>query len=354
MDPTAGWTALLKLTAYGGIFWLATQLGRDRLRARQAVIATTVAAIAYSTYGLVVHFSGWDTILWMKKWAYLGDLTATFVNRNAFGGYAGVGLLCCLALAMHGLRPREERRAHDLAEDLLVRAAPFIVGSLVIGLALLLSHSRGALAASLIGILTLVACFAVGRLLRPKAAVVALALIVAAGVVSFLLYGDGTLMRALTANDEFADRENLYRVVMAAIGDAPLTGFGLGSFPAVFALYRDGTLLAPVTYEFAHSVHLELLLELGWPATALLYFAFAWILGTCVAGLFRRQRDQLYPAIAIASAALLGAHGVVDFSVQMPATAALLALLLGVGYAQSWSTGGSRRPVARRAAVPGV
>ena len=79
-------------------------------------------------------------------------------------------------------------------------------------------------------------------------------------------------------------------------------------------------------------------MDLGVPAAALLGLSFAVIAGVCLRGLMVRRRDRLYPALAVASMVLLGAHGLVDFSVQIPAVAATFALLLGLGFAQSWNT----------------
>ena len=60
-------------------------------------------------------------------------------------------------------------------------------------------------------------------------------------------------------------------------------------------------------------------------------------------GLIVRRRDGIYPAAALGAATLLGAHGLVDFSAQMPAIAAMLAMILGIGYAQSWNTADRHR-----------
>ena len=58
----------------------------------------------------------------------------------------------------------------------------------------------------------------------------------------------------------------------------------------------------------------------------------------CAAGVRRRQRDVIYPAVAVAAIVLVGVHSAVDFSLQIPAVGATFALILGVGCAQSCST----------------
>jgi O-antigen ligase len=343
VDPEMTRTALLRLACYGGVFWLAVQLGRDRSRARQVLVAVAVTGIAYATYGLVDHFAGWEHILWLEKWAYPGDLTATFVNRNAYGAYAGLGLLCCMGLFLHALRPSRNtapRRAYDLAEAVLVRAMPFLGGAVIVGSALLLSHSRGAFLCTGLGLLVLMVAVVVTRMIKPYAALVIALVVVGVGFGVLGLSGDVTVERLASTPAQVADdaRNDLYRLTGDAIADAPLTGHGFGAFLPAFRMYRDTSLAVPVVWDFAHNVYLEMAMDLGLPATALLYLSLTVVILTCLRGLLRRRRDHIYPAVALSAATLIGGHGVVDFSAQMPAIAVTLALLLGVGFAQSWGS----------------
>lgn len=342
-DPAMTWTAILRLACYGGIFWLAVQFGRDRSRAREALIALCVAGTVYAIYGLTVHLTGWESILWLKKWAYAGDLTSTFVNRNAYGAYAGLGVVCCIGLFINALRPRQDgqgRGAFDLVETLLLRALPYLACGLVIGTALLLSHSRGAFLSTGLALGVLLILLAAAGVVPRRMALPLIGAVALVALVAVSASGDGTITRLAeqTSAEHDSGRTNVYRLTMDAIADAPYTGMGLGTFKAAFHMYRDTTLLDPVVWDFAHNVPLELMMDLGVPAAALLGLSFAIIVGVCLRGLMIRRRDRLYPALAVASVVLLGAHGLVDFSVQMPAVAATFALLLGLGFAQSWNT----------------
>lgn len=339
LDPGRVGTALLQMLAYAGIFFLAVQLGRDRGRAREALVAVTVAGVLYAVYGLIVHFSGAERILWLEKWAYLGDVTATFVNRNAYGAYAGIGLICCTALFLQGLAiRRDERRAYQIAESVLIRSLPFLAAGLLVAMALLLSRSRGALGATGVGLISLCVALGAARILRPKVTIAAICGLVLAGLTTFTLGGEGVVDRIALQGVTDETRADLYRIALAAIGDAPLTGHGFGGFASTFSVYRDTSFPMPELFLQAHNLHLELALDLGLVAAALLYGAVGWTLATCVSGLSRRRRDQIYPAVALAAAVLLGLHGLIDFSLQMPAIAATFALLLGLGFTQSFPT----------------
>ncbi|WP_169732770.1 O-antigen ligase family protein [Azospirillum halopraeferens] len=343
VDAAMTYTAILRLACYGGIFWLAVQLGRERARAHEASVAFCLAGGLYAAYGLAVHFAGLNVILWLPKWAYHSDLTSTFVNRNSYGAYAGLAMVYCAGVFVYVLRPSHGgrgRRMTDLAEAVIVRALPYLLGALVTGSALLLTHSRGALLATAAALVILLVLLMVAGVLRTRMALVIVGAILAVGLVALAVSGDRTLERLTeqTGPEHDAARAHVYGLTADAIADAPLTGSGLGAFLPAFRIYRDSLLSYPVSWDYAHNVHLELAMDLGIPAAAMLYVCLAVIVAVCVRGLMRRRRDQIHPAMAIAAAALLGLHGLIDFSVQMPAIAATLALLLGIGYAQSWST----------------
>lgn len=339
-DPTLTWTAILRCLSFGGVFWLAVQLGRHRGRARQAVILIAISATAQALYAIILQAIGSETILWFDKWAYRGDMTGSFVNRNAFGAYLGIGLLCCLGLAIDHLpRPGETRarlRARAWAEALLLRALPWFGMAALLIIALLGSHSRGALMATLVAVPVLIALSALGRLVRRGMALLLLALGILIGGLLLVQEGEVTLRRMAETSDFADDRGQLYRLTLDAIADAPWTGHGFGAFAASFRPYRDLTLPRPVVYDFAHSIPLELAMDLGIPAALLYGAALLALLARCVCGVIERRRDQLYPVLAIAVAVLLAIHGLTDFSAQMPAIAVTLALLLGIGHAQSW------------------
>lgn len=343
VDPALTRQGVLKLALYGGVFFLCVQLCRERERARQAIIAFSVFSVLYAAYGLIIHFSGQEMILWLPKWAYIGDLTATFVNRNAYGAYAGLGVVCLIGLFIHELRPSRggrERRSGEVAEALILRGVPYMLGAVVCGSALLLSHSRGAFLATGAALVCLTLTTALIGVVRMRMAAL---LAVAISLVGFLIVGvngEGTLERLATETSRAheKDRANVYRLTLEAVSDAPIAGNGLGTFLPAFRVYQDISLPGDRVWDYAHNVYLELAMDLGLPAAAIFGLCFVVCAGVCVRGLLRRRRDQIYPAIALAAMLLSGLHGLVDFSPQTPAIAVTLALLLGVGCAQSWNT----------------
>lgn len=331
LAPDAAVAAVMRWLAYAGIFWLALQHGRSQRRARMLVEALALAGGLYAAYGLVVYFSGSETILGMPKWAYRGDLTATFVNRNSYAAYAGLGLLCAAA-ALHR-RLRDSRG--DLSALITHLRRPsvfFMIAALAIVVALPLTGSRAGLVVSVSGLAVLVAAFSVGQIgpdaRRHAALGLGFAVLVLAGAFGGLVFWLGP-----SADDADA-RLRIYRIAAAMIERRPWTGIGLGGFGPAFAIDRPST-ISQIWTE-VHNGYLELAVELGVPAALVFVAALAWLVTLCLRGVLVRQRDGAFPALALAASALLGAHALVDFSAQIPAIAATWAALLGLGLAQGW------------------
>lgn len=337
-DPQRTGQAAMRLLAYGLIFVLATQLGSHPGRASQGMKAVAVAVILYSAYALLMHGLELEYILWLPKWAYPGDATGTFVGRAAFGAFAGIGMLACLALALKGLAGKGQALpGGSRLEAMLSGSLPWIAAALFLLLAVLASHSRGALAVAVVGLVVLILAAVLGRVLRFRHALILLVAIAIPSLVIVLVFGEGTLARLMGEGDLTGDRPNLLRLTWAAIADAPLTGHGLGAFEETFKPYRDPSLPRPVIYDFAHNTWLETIMDLGWPMGLCLLGSVVLTVAVCVRGLLHRRRDQIHPAFAVAVAALLGTQALADFTVQIPALAAFFAYILGIGYAQSWS-----------------
>lgn len=349
LDPGRGVSALMQWLTHAGIFLLALQLGRQR--PREGLLVLAWGGCAYALYGLAMHMLGIEKILWMDKWAYQGTVTSTFVNRNAYAAYAGIGMICCMALLIDRLHRRGRGwRLRDVVENSLVHASPYAIATLILGMALALTQSRAALAATGAGLLVLWAGLWGAGIMRRRSALLSMGGLILLGLLVLSLGGEGTLNRLAEAGIRDDTRDILNRIGWNAFLNAPLTGYGLGSYPTVLSIHRDATLSQPETFLHAHNLHLEMVLEIGAVATLLLYASVGAVLLTCLAGLRQRRRDQIYPAVTLAVATLLILHGLVDFSLQMPAIAATFAFILGLGLAQSFP--GDRRKPDRAPVIP--
>lgn len=334
---------VMRLIAYAAVFWLAMQLGRRGTRARAAWWTVSLAATCYALYGLAVQLGGGHTVLWFPKWSYYDSLTATFVNRNHFAVYAGFGLVATLALiveqvqatARHGLRTRAG--LIYFLDHMRLPLYALMVAFVILATALLLTHSRAGLACTGIGVMALLASFALGQPLRSRSLLVFGAIILAVALAILAFSGGAILSRMGDIVENSSARAQVYGLALQAIAERPLLGTGLGTFGAIFRLKRDATFgPGEPTYDVAHNGYLEMALEAGLPAALLFFAGFALIVIVLLRGARARRHNVVYPCTGLAASALAASHSLVDFSLQIPAIAVTYVLIAGIGYAQSW------------------
>ncbi len=193
--------------------------------------------------------------------------------------------------------------------------------------AVMLSHSRMAIAASVTAALALLA---VGWR-NPAARVPAAGLALVGGLtLAFAGASIGARFEAAAAQGGDPGRQAIWRDAAAGLAAAAPGGSGLGAFAWTFR--RTAPYLARRGVEHAHSDYLEWLVELG----ALVGVGWCLLLGIAVwrirAGLARQQDERLRIA---GGAALLGClalllHAAADSLLHAPATAMLAATLLGL------------------------
>ncbi|MBL8673729.1 MAG: O-antigen ligase family protein [Rhodospirillales bacterium] len=339
LDPTASRTLAMKIFSYAGVFFLSLQLCRDRQRARFALWAIGLAGFGYALYGLVAKFGGFATILWFPKTAYVESVTSTFINRNSYATYAGLAVIAVLAPLLSEFR-RIMRSSGGLIRLLVAvseEATPAMyagIAAVCAGLvAVILTGSRAGLMSLALGL----AVFWTGMLLardirlRTWFAGFAIGAVALAGALT--LSGEHLLKRVMDGGPE--SRGALYEVGRAAMAERPLAGHGLGTFGPAFNRANDGTARFETYVDLAHNTYLELATEAGIPAFLLSLALVGAVVGAGATGLFARGRGSAASIAAVAGAALVGAHAMVDFSVQMPAVAVTFMLMLGAAAAQA-------------------
>ncbi len=324
LAPEEAGTGIMRLLSYGAVLLLATQFGHSRRRAHAILWGVALAGGAYALYGLLVWTDGNRLLLWMAKWAYRDSLTSSFVSRNHYATYAGLGLCASLALVAHALTRRPRAAANT--------AAAFIALSLMIAAALLLTRSRGGIASAGIAVLAMAALFALGsqgRRARLAFVGAALGLLLAATAT----LGGGVVARLAPEDvEDWGGRSDIWARAAVAALDRPLGG-GLGAFADFFPAYRDLILgLQFGSLDKAHNLYLEMAAELGPPVAAALVLGLGWLV-------FRVTRASLAPEASLPLAAagasvLVAVHSLADFSLQIPAVTATWLLLLGAALGQ--------------------
>jgi O-antigen ligase len=346
INRTETYLALLRLLTAGSVFWLLLQLCRLPQRARWTVQAIAIIGVCYAAYGIIAFYLFPGTVLWFPKQAYLESVTSSFINRNSYASYAGIGLIAALGVALsdyvrHGARAGRSalRRAASFVASTAGTAGWWLAGAFVMGMALALTGSRGGILASLAGVIA----FALLVLMRGRNAGATLALFLATLTVGAAVFAFGDLLaaRMLSQGIFDADRVAVYRLTILSIFDAPWTGFGYGTFKNVFPMYRDSSVRLTGIWDKAHNTYLEVAQGLGLPMGALFLGGLSVLAGRCAYAALVRQRSATAPLVATSATILVAFHSLVDFSMQIQAVALTWTALLGAGVAQSWRDGQS-------------
>ena len=342
IDPDWTKTVLMRWLAYAAVFWLALQLCQERAAANTALRAFVVISSAYALYGLVALLAANDTILIYDKWAGRGELSSTFVNRNSYATFAGLGLVATTAMIIAaGMRPRSRNsslkaRALRVLSSSVTRKVYLYLGFLLLTTALVLSGSRAGVFSTASALALLGWLMARGRKLGgwSLAGRAGLIFVIGGGVLAF---SGGLLGDRLTYSGD-SERQEVYQQTITAIEDHALLGSGLGSFPQIFQLYRTSDNLRRGYVEKAHNSYLENMLELGLPASACLFLALLGLARLCWQGMAERARDHHFAAMGLAASTVVGLHSLVDFSLQIPAVTVAYMFLMGIAVAQSFSS----------------
>jgi O-antigen ligase len=272
-------------------------------------------------------------------------VSSTFVNRNMYVVYAAFGLLAIITLLLNtwlSLSREVAGNAKPWTEAVLENQARLflpIIMALVVMAALVLTGSRGGILASGVATLVMLLCL-IGKGKGQENRIRTIARFVLAFAVLwgllFVLAGAhlGTRL-ADTEGGGVSGRLDGYKLLISAIAESPVTGYGAGTALNVFYLHNDGTFWN--TFNYSHSLYLGAAVELGVPAAVALIASVGLIVWSCLIGVWRRRRDQALPALGVSVAALVGVHGLVDSPLYLPANAATFSFVLGLAYAQSWS-----------------
>jgi O-antigen ligase len=339
VNPSATLSSVAGLLGYASIFWVAVQLSSRRRVAVTIVKAVAVIAGIYAWYGVLVFLSGNDTILIYQKWEYLSSLTSTFINRNSFATFSGIGLICVLAILLRAVLPviqskaRVRVRVTQTFEILFRKCSVYLFSGGGLLAALMLSGSRAGIGSTAVGLVALSVLMIRSR--RTKATRLAASVIVISGIFGLAALPFSELLTSRLDREDTSLSENsrieVYRLTLAAIGDAPMTGTGLGTFGDIFPYYRDTDVFTSSAWVKAHNTYLETFLELGAPAALALFSAIGMLAWKCGTNASKFRQRRAIPSVAVAVTVLVGVHSLLDFSMQIPSIAATYSVLLGLG-----------------------
>ncbi len=335
-DPEQGQHAVMRLFCYAMIFWLALRCCSVSTNAEIMLRGFAVFSTLLAIFGLYALATGDNVIL--GEGGQGRSLSASFVNRNNYATYAAFGALANIAAYVQFFQSGRINKGQlssflrDLLERFFAGAWIFGIGALLCITALALSQSRAGNIAGLAGLIGFAAIWQRrGKRFNPY---LWLLLATAIGFVA-LTNATGLTTRFLAEGAE-GGRFLVYPDVIRAIWDRPLLGHGLGSFQDIFRQYLEPE-LGYGEWIQAHNTYLENAFELGLPAALAFYFALALIGYRIRRGARIRKNNRAFSCFAFACLITAALHSAFDFSLQVPAVAAAFAMILGMGWSQSFS-----------------
>jgi len=329
VEPGATSSALRTGVALCALLIVATHVAATR-GIRLLCLLLLVSAAFQALYGLIVLASGYDRIWNVAKKAYLDSATGTFVNRNHFADYLAMALPCGAALWVAGLRRTATRGQSWFVRTFSSEGSRNLMGllALLIGMAgLLVSFSRAGIA---LGVTAVAATLWLGTRFRPptmRLVIVVLALAIA--LIPLAQLGADALWTRFENSAEDFSRPGSRGVVWSdTLGLArafPLFGSGFGTFSAVYPMYRSPHVRA--FYAHAHNDLIQFAAE-GGAIGAILLFTLLALLARRLFAAIRGQFGLLAIGAGVGLSATL-LHALIDFSLHLPANAALAAVLAG-------------------------
>lgn len=334
-DPETAYHGIWRLLSYAALFWIAVESGQDANRVRSMLKVIAIWSALLAMYGIVTHLIGINPIL--------GEITyktvsSSFAGPNAYALYAGFGVFVCLTLILLDLsnRYRSRNNAREFGRNLLesMRDGGWTLwaGVAITSAAAFFSGSRAGTASILIGVLVLIFC-AHSKQQTKIRWIMSLSVLF---LMAIVILGASALIHDL-AETGLGDtlRATVYAQTVTAIQASPWIGYGLGSFREAFRSFVTPE-IGWQEFDLTHNSYLENIFELGIPGALALYTALGWIVVQIWRGLSRRRKWRALPALGIAVITAAGMHALVDFSLQMPASASLAAFLLGLAWRQSY------------------
>jgi putative inorganic carbon (HCO3(-)) transporter len=318
-------TILLTL-AYAALFTSGILLARTRSRRRWLVAVLLLTSAGHVLFA--ISRTGTER------------MHGAYVNANHFAGYLEIALAFAFGAIWADILTARDRTADirdrgDRLEARILSLLLHIAAWGVIAAGIALTRSRGGVLAAAVTLIVLLAMMISrrGAERAPIFAVIAIAIGIAFVA---LTTGRESMLRLLQSDSREITggvRVMIWRGSIDAWRLFPNFGSGLGAFKEAFRRVQPAGV--PELVEQAHNDFMQLMVTGGWIGG----LAGAVAYGAVFVILFRgwaqqRHREESAFALAAFGAFLsLTLHGLVEFNMSLPATAATLAVMSGAGVA---------------------
>lgn len=318
---------------------------------RKTVGALTVFGVVLALIGIIQKplFRGeiygfWTTVMG-------GNPFGPFVNKNHFAGWMLMALPLTLGLlgdglsnAMRGVKPNGRDRFLWLSSSDANRLILVAAAAMVMALALVLTMSRSGISAlALLVVVTTI--FFVYHQQSTTSRAAGLTYLLLLVVLIVWRVGPGAIVTHFSGADwgELNERRGAWADAWRVAQAFPVTGTGLNTYGVASLFYQKHDLL--YHYAQAHNDYLQLAAEGG----LLLAGPFAVCVLTFATAVRKRFREETSTtaywlrAGAVTGLLAIALQETVEFSLQMPANAALFAVVCGIALHKAPGSVGRRK-----------
>jgi O-antigen ligase len=353
LDPYSTRLVLVQLISLFIYFAAALSFTDSPRRLRLLVRTIIIFGFVLAVFGLIQSFTSPTKVYWLRELQQSTPF-GPFINRHHFAGYMELALALPLGMLFSGAIEKDKRVLYIFAAALM-------------GVALVMTGSRGGIISLCALVLFLLALTGLGRRRKDKErdgyesearagqrgmlvrATLTLALVMAFLLGTVLLGGESALSRftgTVNAEDPTTGRAHFWGVTLDIIRHHPVLGTGLGAFGVVYTRYdtRNGM----YRLDQAHNDYLQIVSDGGIVGLALGLF---FVIALFRMGLTQCQSEDTYRR-GVAMGALAGCfavlvHSFFDFTLHTTANALLFLTLAALatlrGRVEQAEHGGHRR-----------
>jgi tetratricopeptide (TPR) repeat protein len=339
VTPRETRAGLVVFLAHALVFVTIVQRVSTREDVERLLLWIGAAAGGMAALALLQYFFGNGRFLWIYTHPSRDTYVAakgSFENQNHLAQYLALGLGPLVWIAwrrFESLHGSNARRTHAFdwrsqAPSLLAAA-----GLAAVGVAGLLTFSRGGVIAIFVATAVCVGAYAWKKLLGPRS-IACLGAVGVAAALAILAYGYeplvrklGTLQESQSVEDLSLARAKLWGAMLQAVPNHPMFGAGVGSHVAVYPTYMEDYFNK--TYSHGENGYLQILLETGVAGCLLLALGIGLALFWSARALWRGDRPTVACAAPLAAglaASLVQSLG--DFVWYIPACMSLAVILL--------------------------
>jgi len=307
------WLILSNILVFCG-FLVSLMLIDSRSRVKQLLFGVILAGSIHAIVGIYAYFTEIHLVDVKQLDGHFRTARGWFVNRNHFAALLSLSLVGSLTYLIKAALMSAKRKRKKPSFDVIIYAVLFCLCVM----AIILSQSRAGLAClvlALLVVIIIVRRIGVGLSINGK---LIIGIVLAIACFS-AYYGQTLLSRFATELLSLGERGTQWEITWQAIKQAPIVGYGGGSYGTVFQVYRENVDLRDVIYNQSHSEYLHIWLEQG-VVGLVLWLLILWFTFKQAIRIIKRSKSTLISATAIASATVLTAalmQAAVDFNLQI-------------------------------------